>query len=169
MNRKVVATDPLQKKYSYSVSQLAGKNFDPTFKPELTPTEMLELGVFGGDYFEGHIDEYPASWFTHAKKSSSGTYTASLNYFGVRASQSREVWIAGGWMHPDDPRGWFQWYCRYYLGRRKPLEDRRQIERWQKMVRHLAQIKYACRIGDTTCRPRQKQAVLHWTYNATIL
>ena len=110
MNRKVVVTDPLQNKYSYSVSQLVGKNFDPAFKPELTPTEMLELGMFGGDYFEGHIDEYPTSWFTHAKTSLSGTYTASLNYFGVRASQSREVWIANEWMHPDDPRGWFQWY-----------------------------------------------------------
>ena len=169
MHRRVVVTDPLQKGFSYDISESEGKNLAPDFKPEVSPKEMLALGVFGGDYFEGHIEEYPLSWFTHAKLSPPGTYNASLNFFGVRASQSREVWIANGWMHPDDPRGWFQWYCRYYAGRRKPLEDRRQIERWQKIVRHLAQIRYACRAGDHTCRPRQRQAVLHWAYNATIL
>ena len=169
MNKEVVVHDPLQKGYTYTLIEPEGKNFSPDFKPELTPKEMLELGVFGGTYFEREISEYPPSWFTHEKTSATGHYDVTCNYFGVRASQSREIWIANGWMHPDDPRGWFQWYCRYYVGRRKPLEDRRQIERWQKIVRHLAQIKYACRVGDSACRPRQRQAILHWAYNAITL
>lgn len=167
MSKTVVVDDPLQPGFSYTLTQPEGKHFAPDFTPDLSPKEMLALGVFGGDYFEGHISEYPRVWFADAKLSPPGTYDPSLNYFGIRASQSRDVWIKNGWMHPDDPRGWFQWYCRYYLGRRKPLEDRRQIERWQKMVRHLAQIRYGCRPGDMTCRPRQRQALLHWGYNVT--
>jgi hypothetical protein len=128
---------------------------------------MLEFGVFGGDYFEGETDEYPASWFKHAKLSEPGTYDRQLNYFGVQASQSRNEWARKGWLYVDDPRGWFQWYCRYYLGRRLPQEDARQITRWKNIVRHLSQIKLHCRQGDKTCRPRQRQAVLHWAYNST--
>lgn len=169
MSRTVIVTDPLQRGYSYTCSESTGKNFAPDFKPELSPHEMLQLGVFGGDYFEGETHEYPRAWLHKAKVSSPGVYDAKLNYFGVRASQSREVWKRNGWMHEDDPRGWFQWYCRYYLGRRTALEDKRQIDRWKKIVRHLAQIRYSCRVGDFTCRPRQRQAVLHWAYNATKL
>ncbi len=167
--RVVRTNDPLQPGYSYECTAPRGKEFDSGFAPELTPQEMLELGVFGGNYFEGEIDEYPATWFRKAKLSAAGKLDAQCNYFGVNASQDRSVWEANGWIYKDDPRGWFQWYCRYYLGRRLPKEDRRQIERWQKIVRHLAQIKYNCRPGDITCRPRQKQAVLHWAYNSTKL
>lgn len=167
--RKVRVSDPLQYGYSYTCTEPEGKNFSPDFKPELSPKEMLELGVFGGDYFEGETDEFPKTWFARAKLSTPGKRDARLNYFGIHASQSRSEWERKGWIHPDDPRGWFQWYCRYYAGRRSPAEDRRQIERWKKIPRHLAQIRYNCRPGDLTCRPRHKQAVLHWAYNSTKL
>jgi hypothetical protein len=163
----VLVTDPLQKGYSYTCTEPEGSNFAPDFSPDLTPREMLELGVFGGDYFEGEIDEYPVSWFTQAKLSTPGKYDKNINYFGVRASQSRSEWARKGWLYVDDPRGWFQWYCRYYLGRRIPQEDARQIARWKNIVRHISQIKLHCRQGDKTCRPRQRQAVLHWSYNST--
>lgn len=165
--KQVLATDPLQKGYLYELTAPIGKDFLPGFNPDLSPKEMLELGVFGGDYFEGEIAEYPASWFAHAKLSQTGCYDNTRNFFAVRASQSRAEWNKKGWISVDDPRGWFQWYCRYYLGRRLPTEDARQIARWQNMTRHLSQIKMHCRRGDFTCRPRQKQAVLHWAYNST--
>lgn len=140
--------------------------FDPEFKPDLTPAQMLALGVFGGAYFDGvDVAEYPKEWFAGAVISDHGK-DPKLNYFGVDASQSREEWIRKGWITAHDPLGWFEWYCRYYLGRRIPDEDARQIRRWKQMVRHVAQVKYGCRAGDATCRPRQRQALLHWAYDS---
>jgi hypothetical protein len=109
--------------------------------------------------------EFPAHWFTRAKLSPNYR-DCSLNYFGVDASQPLSVWRKKGWIHPDDPRGWFQWYCRYYVGRRVPEEDARQIRRWNAMRRHVAQIKRHCERGDQTCRKRQRQALLHWAYDS---
>jgi len=109
--------------------------------------------------------EFPASWFAHARLSPSGR-DCSLNYFGVDASQPLSVWRDKGWIHPNDPRGWFQWYCRYYMGRRMPQEDARQIKRWKAIRRHVAQIKKHCEPGDQMCRPRQRQALLHWAYDS---
>ena len=80
--------------------------------------------------------KFPASWFTRAKLSPARR-DCTLNCFGVDASQKLSVWRAKGWIHPDDPRGWFQWYCRYYMGRRMPDEDRRQIRRWKAIRRHM--------------------------------
>ncbi len=162
--RNVIVEDKLQRGYEYECTEPAGKNFDPEFKPTLTPQEMLSLGVFGGAYFEGEMQEYPKSWFTDAKLSK--TYDKSLNFFGVNASQPREVWAAKGWLYADDPRGWFQWYCRYYLGRRIPHEDARQIKRWKAFARHASQVKKYCRPKDLSCRPVQRQALLHWAYDS---
>lgn len=162
---EVVVNDRMQRGYRYVRTEPMGKNFDPRFTPELTPKEMLALGVFGGKYMTDCRDEFPKDWFTDAKLSPIKA-NPKLNYFGVRASQPLSEWIRKGWINPVDPRGWFQWYCRYYSGRRIPKEDERQIKRWVRIRRHLAQIKNNCRPHDYSCRPRQRQAVLHWAYDS---
>ena len=161
----IVVNDIMQKNYRYKLKEPIGKNFDKEFKPELTPKQMLALGVFGGKYMTDCEDEFPSTWFKEAKLCSQ-THDPSLNFFGVNASQSLNKWLMNGWIHPADPRGWFQWYCRYYMGRRMPEEDKRQIKRWKAMVRHIKQIKNSCPKGDLTCRPRHRQAVLHWAYDS---
>jgi hypothetical protein len=163
--RTIVVNDRMQRGYRYVCTAPVGRSFDPEFTPELTPREMLRLGVFGGKYMTDTKKEFPASWFAGAKLSPEGA-DRKLNYFGVDASQPLSVWRQKGWIHPDDPRGWFQWYCRYYLGRRMPDEDARQIKRWKAMRRHIRQIEKNCERGDVFCRRRQRQALLHWAYDA---
>jgi hypothetical protein len=163
--RTVVVNDKMQRGYRYALTEPAGRNFDPEFLPELTPAEMLALGVFCGKYMTDTTDEFPASWFRGARLSPQRRDCA-LNCFGVDASQPLSVWRERGWIHPDDPRGWFQWYCRYYMGRRMADEDRRQIRRWRAMRRHIRQIEINCEPGDIFCRRRQRQALLHWAYDS---
>lgn len=161
----VTVNDRMQTGYSYELSAPVGRNFDPEFKPELTPQQMLALGVFCGKYMTDGGNEFPKSWFKHAKLARSGR-DCSLNYFGVGASRPLSEWQSKGWINPDDPRGWFQWYCRYYMGRRMPEEDKRQIKRWKAFRRHIAQVRMNCEQGDPYCRPRQRQALLHWAYDS---
>jgi hypothetical protein len=161
----IKANEEYQTGYSYILSEPVGKNFAPDFRPDLTPQEMLELGVFGGNYFPTVPNEFPKNWFTHAKLASGDTSQKELNYFGINASQPREVWQTKGWMHKDDPLGWFLWYCRYYQGRRHP-DDERQIKRWKAYRRHLSQVGLNCYPGDMHCRPKQRQSLLHWAYDA---
>jgi hypothetical protein len=166
MKKKTVyVNDRMQRDYRYECSEPIGRNFDPEFRPELSPAEMLHLGVFGGKYMTDCDGEFPASWFKRAKLATHGK-DPSLNYFGVDASQPLSEWRRKGWIHPDDPRGWFQWYCRYYLGRRSPEEDARQIGRWKAMKRHVHQIQRNCEPCDLSCRKRQRQALLHWAYDS---
>lgn len=135
------------------------------FAPQLTPKEMLTHGVFGGWYFEGQHDEYPADWFEDAKLSPDG-FDVSLNCFGIASGQSREEWQAKGWITPEDPLGWFQWYCRYTLGRRLPGVDDFQIKRWKAFgPRHIGGIRNNCEPYDLSCRRRQRQALLQWAYD----
>ena len=164
-HRTIVVNDKMQHGYRYNLTAAEGRDFDPEFVPELTPAQMLELGVFGGKYMTDTRAEFPANWFANAKLSSE-MRDPSLNYFGVDASQSLSIWRAKGWLYPDDPRGWFQWYCRYTFGRRIVNEDRRQIKRWKAMSRHVNQIRRHCERGDVFCRPRQRQALLHWAYDS---
>lgn len=166
--RRVTVHDRMQQDYTYLCTAPVGRNFAPDFKPDLTPAEMLKLGVFGGKYMTDCRDEFPAAWFNGVKLSPE-KHDATLNYFGVNASQPLSVWRAKGWIYAEDPRGWFQWYCRYYMGRRLPEEDARQIKRWRALGRHIRQLKVHCRAGDTTCRPRQRQAILHWAYDSRVM
>ena len=163
--KKIAVHDRLQQGYVYTLTEPEGKNFHPEFTPQLTPKEMLELGVFGGLYMTDCSDEFPEEWFTLAQLSQDGKRHKELNYFGVNASQPLKVWKEKGWIHPDDPRGWFQWYCRYYMGRRHE-DDQRQIKRWKAIRRHITQIKNNCMVRDLTCRPRQRQALLHWAIDS---
>lgn len=165
--KTVVVNDLMQQGYSYTLSHEPGEGFAPDFIPDLTPQQMLELGVFGGVYMRDCREEFPKEWFAQAKLAPSKR-DADLNFFGINASQSLHEWERKGWIYQEDPRGWFQWYCRYYMGRRCP-DDERQIKRWRAMRRHVAQIKLYCQPGDQLCRRKQRQALLHWAYDSRSL
>jgi hypothetical protein len=159
----VVERDLMQLDYVYFLTEQVGKKFHPEFRPQLSPKEMLELGVFGGKYMSDCTAEFPVDWFEKARLCSE-IHNPELNLFGVNASQTLAEWRRKGWIYKEDPRGWFQWYCRYYMGRRCP-DDERQIKRWKSMRRHIGQITKNCRPLDLDCRPRQRQALLHWAYD----
>lgn len=162
--REIVVHDLMQQDYRYFLTEPPGENFHPAFHPELTPKEMLELGVFGGKYMTDCTAEFPEDWFEKAKLCHE-KHDPERNFFGVLASSPLSLWRRKGWIYPDDPRGWFQWYCRYYAGRRCP-DDERQIRRWKAMLRHAAQIHWNCPAGDLSCRPKQRQALLQWAYDS---
>jgi hypothetical protein len=168
MQIDIIVHDKMQSGYRYVRAVPMGASFEPTFRPELTPAEMLRLGVFCGKYMTDCRAEFPSDWFSDAKLAA-GPADCSLNYFGVQAGSSLREWTSKGWIHPDDPRGWFQWYCRYYSGRRLQGEDHRQIGRWKAFRRHAAQVVRNCEPGDPFCRPKQRQALLQWAYDSRIL
>lgn len=162
--KRITVNDLMQQEYQYYRTKPIAKNFHKSFNPELSPQEMLELGVFGGKYMTDCQDEFPKNWFSKAKLCSK-YHNPKLNFFGVNASQSLAVWRDKGWIHPDDPRGWFQWYCRYYMGRRHE-DDKRQIKRWRAFRRHYQAVRNNCHKGDFDCRRKQRQALLHWAYDS---
>ncbi|MBW3017966.1 hypothetical protein KY325_02290 [Candidatus Woesearchaeota archaeon] len=164
MKKRVVVNDKMQKHYAYFLTEPIGKNFHPEFRPELTPKQMLEIGVFGGKYMTDCKKEFPKSWWKKAKLCPK-KHDPKLNFFKVNASQPLSVWRQKGWIYKEDPRGWFQWYCRYYMGRRCN-DDERQIKRWKAIKRHIAQIMKNCKKRDFSCRRKQRQAVLHWAYDS---
>ena len=142
------------------------KEFYKDFKPELTPKKMLELGVFGGSYFGLDIKEYPKLWFKKAKLNKN--FDVNLNCFKIESGLSRSHWKKKGWIFKEDPLGWFQWYCRFSMGRRIPHIDQIQIKRWKNFKRHIMAIKKNCDEGDFNCRKRQRQAILQWAYDPFI-
>ncbi len=162
--RRIVVNDLMQRNYAYRLTEPIGRNFHEEFRPELTPKQMLALGVFGGKYMTDCTREFPKVWYAKAKLSRERR-DPRLNYFGVNASLPLKEWQRKGWIYHEDPRGWFQWYCRYYMGRRCP-DDERQIGRWKAMKRHVAQVKAGCARGDLRCRTKQRQALLHWAYDS---
>jgi hypothetical protein len=162
--RRVVVNDLMQHDYSYVLAEPAEKNFHPGFTPDLAPKEMLELGVFGGKYMTDCTREFPAAWFEKARMCHE-RHDPGLNLFGVNASLPLSEWRKRGWIYHEDPRGWFQWYCRYSMGRRCS-DDERQIRRWRAIRRHVTQIVRNCEAGDLGCRSKQRQAVLHWAYDS---
>jgi hypothetical protein len=164
-NKVVTVNNKMQKGYRYTLTEPIGKHFAKEFKPDLTPKQLLALGIFGGVYMRDGAKEFPKDWFTRAKFAK-GKRDKNINFFKVNASQPLSVWRKKGWIYKDDPRGWFEWYCRYYMGRRMEDEDVRQIKRWNAIRRHIGQIRAHCRPGDILCRPRQRQALLHWGYDS---
>ncbi|PIN69594.1 hypothetical protein COV93_04940 [Candidatus Woesearchaeota archaeon CG11_big_fil_rev_8_21_14_0_20_43_8] len=164
MKKRILVNDKMQNGYIYFLTEPIGKNFYPDFKPELTPKQMLKMGVFGGKYMTDCRKEFPEDWFSDARLCSE-FHDPTMNYFGVNASKPLSYWQDRGWIYPEDPRGWFQWYCRYYMGRRCP-DDERQIKRWKAMKRHIAQITKNCPEGFLECRKKQRQALLHWAYDS---
>jgi len=126
---------------------------------------MLEAGIFGGHYFKGDVSEYPKSWFRKAKINDL-EFDVNLNYFKIKSGLAMQEWKKNGWIFKEDPLGWFQWYCRYKLGRRLPEIDKIQIMRWKAFgARHKGAIQKNCKRNDMQCRRRQRQALLQWAYN----
>lgn len=164
--QRIHVCDKMQTDYSYERVAPVGEDFAPDFKPFFTPAQMLGLGVFEGKYLNDCREEFPETWFDGAKLSD--TPDESLNLFGVKSRQPLSVWKQKGWIYGPDPRGWFQWYCRYYMGRRLPQIDSIQIGRWKGFARHAGQIRANCYPGDVFCRPRQRQALLQWSYDPYI-
>jgi hypothetical protein len=170
--------NPHRKKYEYVLAENPGEGFAVEFKPALTPAEMLALGAFEGKYLNDSYEEFPAEWFLHAAMLGklSSEADPSVNFFGIKSRQPLSVWKRNGWAPsrggkgllggPENPdeRGWFQWYCRYWIGRRIPEIDKVQIGRWKAFARHAGQIKANCSKGDLLCRPRQRQGLLQWCF-----
>jgi hypothetical protein len=166
--KRVVVNDKMQNGYVYSLNENIGENFHEEFNPELTPKQMLDLGVFGGKYMTDCKNEFPEEWFYNAKLSRLKK-DINLNFYKVDASSPLSIWLNKGWIYQEDPRGWFQWYCRYYMGRRLEQEDSRQIKRWKAIKRHLGAVKKNCTEKDLNCRKKQRQALLHWAYDSRLI
>ena len=166
--KRVVVNDKMQNEYVYFLNENIGKNFHEQFNPELTPKQMLDLGVFGGKYMTDCKNEFPEEWFYNAKLSRLKK-DINLNFYKVDASLPLSIWLNKGWIYQEDPRGWFQWYCRYYMGRRIEQEDSRQIKRWKAIKRHLGAVKKNCTEKDLNCRKKQRQALLHWAYDSRLI
>jgi hypothetical protein len=162
----ISVNEAYQTGYQYPLLAPVGGDFVAEFQPELTPKQMLQLGIFGGNYFPEVPDEFPAKWFDGVELSGGSGAVASRNYFKTNASQPLSEWQRKGWIYEEDPLGWFLWYCRYYMGRRIPEEDTRQIKRWKNMRRHISQLQNNCVAGDVSCQPRRRQALLHWAYDS---
>ena len=160
----MIVNDKMQSGYEYDYTEPTGENFSKDFSPQLTPAEMLEFGIFEGHYLSDCRKEFPSEWFKNAKISPDFS-DISLNYFQVKSRMSLQQWQQKGWIIGPDPRGWFQWYCRYYMGRRIPEIDILQINRWKSFKRHYSQVKKNCFAFDLDCRKRQRQALLQWAYN----
>lgn len=134
----------------------------PDFKPFYPPQQMLAMGVFEGKYLNSCAAEYPSPWFQHAVMSD--TPDEQLNYFKLKSRLPTSWWNEKGLINKQDPRGWFEWYCRFYMGRRSE-DDARQIKRWKQIARHSAQVKKNG-LGDPLKRARQRQTLLQWSWNA---
>lgn len=158
--------DKMQKGYSYQLVAPMGDCFYSRFVPHHTPKEMLEMGVFEGKYINDCQDEFPLDWFDFARISDQPDI--EMNYFGIKSRQPLNVWQQNGWIYGPDPRGWFQWYCRYFTGRRLPDVDQKQIKRWRGFARHAGQIRANCEPGDIFCRRKQRQGLLQWAHDPLI-
>tara|TARA_B100001996_G_scaffold361320_1_gene327976 strand:+ start:1995 stop:2609 length:615 start_codon:yes stop_codon:yes gene_type:complete len=172
---EIKVDDKMQTGYKYTLTARYGMEFDEDFNPELKPDEMLKLGIFEGKYMNDCKNEFPEEWYKEANKAgalSPKKANPLVNAFKVKSRMSLQEWERRGWIPitkgDKDIRGWFQWYCRYYIGRRDPNVDRIQIKRWKSYKRHVGQIKKNCKQGDIECRPKQRQGLLQWAYNPCI-
>jgi len=162
----ITVNDSMQTGYSYRLETPMGEGFLAGFEPVFTPADMLKMGVFEGKYLNDCRGELPESWYRDAKLADRPD--PKLNYFGVKSRKPLSYWREKGWIYGPDPRGWFQWYCRYFLGRRLPRIDDVQVKRWRAFSRHAGQIRANCEPGDLFCRPRQRQALLQWSHDCFI-
>lgn len=162
--KKITVNDKMQTNYEYILSKPYGQMTDyPDFNPYFTPQEMLSMGIFEGKYINDGINEFPKEWYSLASLSLNDKADVKYNYFKVKSRQSLQEWKKKGWIMGPDVRGWFQWYCRFYIGRRIPLIDEKQISRWKAFRRHRGAIEKHCD-NNIKCRPKQRQALLQWSH-----
>ncbi|EDO46670.1 predicted protein, partial [Nematostella vectensis] len=162
----------------------------PDFKPNLTPKEVMQAGSFGGTYFRpissaitgerysGVWKEFPSDWFeglTIGTQVASSKYNKDVNTYKVKCGGSLEMWESSGWINKQDPYGWFQWYCRFYLGRRTD-DDERQIGRWCRCAGVKGRwrnnlitkiVKNGCGYDNAGISPVVRQTLQHWAYKLT--
>jgi len=163
------------------------------FHPNRTPQEVLEAGSFGGTYFrpigssvtnvyyksyEVIQDTLSPEWIQNLdvnRMLTSTTYRNAVNKYGVKCGGSLGMWESSGWIADCDPYGWFQWYCRFYQGRRSS-DDQRQISRWNKSAgvkgRFRSQLCNKILAAQTTAEDRKispviRQTLLHWGLEIT--
>ena len=154
------------------------------FGANKTPVEVIREGAFGRTYFRdiySSINEksYKRSWkeFDQLKNIDqrfycSDNYDVSINKYGIKCGKSLRFWENNGWINKIDPYGWFQWYFRYWLGRRSK-DDKRQINRSKKIVSRfrgklVKMIKDAgSKFDDYSISPKIRQMLLHWGYELT--
>jgi len=164
----------------------------PEFKPNLTPRQIFKMGSFGGTYYrdihssvtgkdykgKSVIRGLPKEWFkginieTHVVSSN---YDKNINKYKVKCGSTLEAWENSNWIVEQDPYGWFQWYCRFYEGRRTK-DDKRQIDRWLKLAgpngrfrRTLMNkiIRSGKSYNDISVSPVIRQTLQHWGYKLT--
>ena len=150
------------------------------FKPLFTPKQLLQMGIFGGLYF-GSIqedsnywvgkeaaDKLPKDWFEDVYCSETKPSWKD-NYFGVKAGLDAEWWHERSLICDIDKLGWFEWYCHYFLGRRIPAADKRQIIRWANFRdRHTPMALSQASLNSSTPKevsPRYRQSLLQWAVN----
>jgi hypothetical protein len=174
---KLSVNDDMQKNYEYVLSEDYATNIDVIMKDAISPIDMLVMGVFSGKYLNDCQDEFPDEWFEKSKMSritkdshnDTTEYDKTHNFFGIRSRLSLSEWRQRNWIIEPDIRGWFQWWCRYYIGRRIPEVDKVQIKRWNSYKRHAFQVvknaRKENRQGDPTFRAKQRQSLLQWAHN----
>ncbi|KAJ1196518.1 hypothetical protein NDU88_000388 [Pleurodeles waltl] len=160
------------------------------FRPNMTPKEVLQAGSFGGTYFrpiysgvtkQNYKDvwrELPKDWLEGLdipKQVASAVYREDLNTYKVKCGGSLDMWESHGWITPQDPYGWFQWFCRFYQGRRT-LDDQRQIGRWDRCTGKTGRwrgnliskiVQSGCAYDNKTVSPVVRQTLQHWGYRLT--
>jgi hypothetical protein len=137
------------------------------FQPHLTPVEMLKRGVFGKNYFACATAEDIRGMSPEVMGCSLDErhpFDKRWNDYGVKAGESYENWLANGWIFPEDPLGWFHWYCRYHNGRRH-LRDDHQIRRWQRYGIRWGRFARTQLITKGDASPVVKQGLLQWGYD----
>lgn len=163
----------------------------PEFHPNMTPKEVLQAGSFGGTYFRPIYSsvtgkqykdeaflELPKDWtegLNIKKKVTSSKYDEAVNTYKVKCGGSLEMWEESGWIHKQDPYGWFQWYCRFYQGRRS-ADDERQVGRWLRCAGPTGRWKNnlimkcyrgGAQYNDPNISPVVRQTLQHWGYRLT--
>ena len=154
------------------------------FNPNKSPIEVIKEGAFGGIYFRDIYSNVNKKWYKNSWKEffkslnlenidpryySSNFYDVKINKYRVKFSTSLRFWENKGWINPIAPYGWFQWYCRYYLGRRSS-DDKRQIKRWKNIVTRFKGIlvkitkNKGAKFNDYSISPKIRQIFLHWGY-----